>query len=315
MVGYRADVFDLYMQRINTSGVVQWAPNGAVVCNATGWQQLEGLTVWRRVLTWADQRDGQPNIYAQRVNPSGARNGRPTVSGLRFRAGSSSRIAPYKTAAPARLFVAWTDNRAATERYVFLQRLDLAGAPQWIIDGLTGTTLAMVSASAETDRVRLVWFASEPVAAAVYRRTEFQDWERIGAAISDGTGMISFEDRAVAAGTRYGYRLEFFEAGQQTVAGETWVEVPTDLQFALGGLQPNPAVGALVVSFTLPTRDTATLEMIDASGRRVWTRDLTGLTPGRHTLRLDGEVPAAGVYFIRLTQQGRTVTGRAVVLN
>ena len=217
--------------------------------------------------------------------------------------------------APARLFVAWTDNRAATERYVFLQRLDLAGAPQWIIDGLTGTTLAMVSASAETDRVRLVWFASEPVAAAVYRRTEFQDWERIGAAISDGTGMISFEDRAVAAGTRYGYRLEFFEAGQQTVAGETWVEVPTDLQFALGGLQPNPAVGALVVSFTLPTRDTATLEMIDASGRRVWTRDLTGLTPGRHTLRLDGEVPAAGVYFIRLTQQGRTVTGRAVVLN
>ncbi len=316
----RNDIFDVYMQRVDGTGAVQWTPNGEVVCDAVGWQHLDGLTrdpSGDEFLTWEDQRGGQPNIYAQRVNTSGASvwaaNGVQVCGATRGQFFST--IAQYKAASPARLFVAWTDDRAATERYVFLQRLDLAGNSQWTPDGVTRTTLAMVSTSAETDRVRLVWFASDHVAATVYRRTEDQDWQPIGEAASDGTGLISFEDRDVVPGTRYGYRLEFFEAGQQTFAGEVWVEVPTNLQFALDGLQPNPAVDALVVSFTLPTGDAATLEMLDVAGRRVLTRDLTGLAPGRHTLRLDGDVPPAGVYFIKLTQKGRTITGRAAVLH
>jgi hypothetical protein len=316
----RNNVFDVYMQRVNSAGIVQWTTDGEVVCGAPGWQHLNGLTrdpSGDEFLTWEDQRDGQPNIYAQRVNPSGtpqwAANGVLVCGETRGQFFAS--IAPYKADSPARLFVAWTDNRAATERYVFAQRLDLSGASQWAADGVTRTTLSMVSASAETDRVRLEWSASDQVTATVHRRTEIEDWRQVGDVVSDGVGRISFEDRGVVPGTRYGYRLEYFEAGQWTPAGDVWVQVPMGLELALGGLLPNPAVGALVVSFTLPTGDSATLEMIDVTGRRVLARNLTSLMPGRHTLRLGEGVPSAGVYFIKLTQGARTITARAVVLN
>jgi len=94
-----------------------------------------------------------------------------------------------------------------------------------------------------------------------------------------------------------------------------WVEVPTNLRLALDGLQPNPAVKDLWVSLTLATSAPARLEMIDVGGRRVLSRDLSALPAGRHVLRLDGARPAAGLYFIRLTQDQRTVTARATILH
>jgi hypothetical protein len=269
------------------------------------------------LLAWADSRSGgQPDIYAHQIDLSGApvwaANGVLVTSAAHGQYYAS--LAPYKTAAPVREYVAWTDNRVGDTRYIFFQRLDSNGATQLGADGTTPTTLAMVSATAETDRVRLMWYASEHVAATVYRRTADQDWSPIGEASSDGSGQIAFEDRDVVAGARYGYRLGFFENGQETFAGETWVTIPTDVQLAIGGLEPNPAVDELVVSFTLPSGDAATLEMIDVSGRRVLARALTGLSAGRHTLRLDQAPPAAGVYFLRLTQKGRSVTARAAYL-
>jgi hypothetical protein len=212
------------------------------------------------------------------------------------------------------VFVSWTDDRLGDARYVYLQRLDTAGATQWTLDGITRTSLAMVSATADADRVRLEWYASESVDAAVYRRTANQDWARVGRVLSDGTGMITFEDRDIVPGTRYGYRLGYFDGGAETFAGETWVEVPTDLKLALDGLRPNPAVNDLIVSFTLPSGDEARLDFLDVAGRSVLARELAGLGPGRHTLRLGGAPPASGVYFIRLTQNGRSVTSRAAVL-
>jgi len=291
------------------------------VCNATSWQHLTGLMsdpAGAAYLSWQDSRAGQPDVYAQRFDlagsPQWAANGKAVCTAARgqYFAG----IAYWKTAVPARVFVAWTDNRAITERYVFVQRLETAnGDSQWLGDGLTGTTLALVSASAETDRVRLVWFASENVTATVYRRTAEQDWAPIGEAYSDGSGMVAFEDRDVDPGARYQYRLGFLADGQETFAGEVWVEVPTNLLLAIDGLQPNPAVKDLLVSFTLPSDAAASLEMIDVAGRRLLARDLRGLPPGRHTLRLDEVRPPAGVYFIRLTQKDRTVTARAAILN
>jgi len=90
--------------------------------------------------------------------------------------------------------------------------------------------------------------------------------------------------------------------------------VPTSLRLALDAPQPNPALGDLTVSFTLPGSDAAKLELLDIAGRRVYARDLLGLAPGRHTLRLDDAKRGAGVYIVRLTQKGHAVTTRATLL-
>jgi hypothetical protein len=223
-------------------------------------------------------------------------------------------LAPWETAAPERLYLAWTDNRAGDTRHAYAERLDLNGASQWTLNGITAAQLALASAEAESDRVRLVWYGPEAVTATLYRRVEGEAWTALATVRSDGVGRLEYVDRAVSAGARYEYRLGVREGQDEVYLGAVRVEVPASLSLAIEGLRPNPAAGALVVAFTLPRGGTAKLECLDAAGRRVRLDEFSGLAAGRHVRRLDGPAPAPGVYFLRLTQDGRSVTARAAVI-
>jgi hypothetical protein len=85
-------------------------------------------------------------------------------------------------------------------------------------------------------------------------------------------------------------------------------------RLALEGAHPNPAFGAIHVWFTLPSREAATIDVIDVSGRRVLRREVGGLGPGRHFFTL-GSSPRLrpGLYFLRLSQ-GRLSLSRRVVM-
>lgn len=83
--------------------------------------------------------------------------------------------------------------------------------------------------------------------------------------------------------------------------------------FALHGLIPNPSRGPLLVALTLPSAEPARLEMLDVSGRCVIARDLAALGSGYHVVSLTQRKLASGVYVLRLTQTGRTITTKAVV--
>ena len=83
---------------------------------------------------------------------------------------------------------------------------------------------------------------------------------------------------------------------------------------ALEGAHPNPAAGALAVWFTLPSREPATMELIDVSGRRVLRREVGSLGPGHHTLTLGSPRLRPGLYFLRLAQRGRALGARVVVI-
>lgn len=185
-----------------------------------------------------------------------------------------------------------------------------------VCDLTTPVLVSLVSAQAEPDRVVLSWFASgQPSHTANLYRSTGAAWTRLGGLAADGTGMLTYEDRDVTPGGRYGYRLGVVTAGREEFMGEVWVEVPQRLGLALAGLRPNPATREATVSFTLPRRAPATLELLDVSGRRVLARDVGGLGPGSHMVSLDrGRRPPAGLYFVRLTQDGRTVTARGVIV-
>ena len=94
-----------------------------------------------------------------------------------------------------------------------------------------------------------------------------------------------------------------------------WVEVPAALAFRLAGVTPNPARGPVWrVSFALASRERARLEVLDLAGRVVAARELTGFEPGNHELHFDRTPTPPGVYFLRLTQGGRSLTARVVAL-
>lgn len=85
--------------------------------------------------------------------------------------------------------------------------------------------------------------------------------------------------------------------------------------FALRGPWPNPARSTgLAFSVSLAGNEPATLELMDAAGRRVCSRRLTGLGPGDHSVSMDGCGRfAPGIYLARLSQLGRLQESKVVI--
>lgn len=179
------------------------------------------------------------------------------------------------------------------------------------------TLASLVSADARADRIRLMWYEGGNAggSASVYRRSTTEDWALLGNIDADGAGYLLYEDLAVTAGVRYGYRLGIMDAGAEVFAGEVWV-VAENSTFALEGVRPNPAQsGQLMVQFVLPSAAPAKLELFDIAGRRVAQRDVGSLGAGRHAENLAEDVRLLpGVYLVRFTQAGNVRATRAAVL-
>ena len=78
---YRSDTWDIYAQRVNTSGSVQWTENGWAICIASHWQTFPALVSDGEgggIITWWDRRSGNKDIYAQKIFSDGSLSG--TVS-------------------------------------------------------------------------------------------------------------------------------------------------------------------------------------------------------------------------------------------
>ena len=66
---------DIHAQRVDASGAVLWTTNGVPICTAAGYQggpQPVSDGAGGAIITWEDYRSGNADIYAQRVNSSGA---------------------------------------------------------------------------------------------------------------------------------------------------------------------------------------------------------------------------------------------------
>ena len=61
---------DIYVQRINSAGDVQWTPNGTAICTADDNQENPQICsdgVGGAIITWRDYRSGTSDIYAQYI--------------------------------------------------------------------------------------------------------------------------------------------------------------------------------------------------------------------------------------------------------
>ena len=184
-----------------------------------------------------------------------------------------------------------------------------------VLNPATAALASLVSASADNGVVRLAWQLADAAAVNVYRSTDGRGWDLLSTVSPDGENRILFEDATVARGTRYAYRLGVRQPGGEVPAGETWIDVPEGASFALHGARPNPSVGRLSVSFSLASATKATLEMIDLNGRRVYEQSVGGRT-GFQVVTLDQvthNLPM-GIYALRLTQDGRTLTSKVTIV-
>jgi type IX secretion system substrate protein/galactose oxidase-like protein len=186
----------------------------------------------------------------------------------------------------------------------------------WLLD-LQDTAvpipLALLSASVMDGSVRLEWYATQPgIAAAVYRRTVWSDWEKQGDAFVGPDGTLRFEDHDVEAGGRYGYRVGYASGSGEVFTAEIWVDVTVPHALAFTSLAPNPASSRIGIAFSLPSPTGARLEILDLRGRVVLHEDLSAAGAGNHTLEFQPKL-AAGMYIVRLSQGGRSISHKLVL--
>jgi len=183
------------------------------------------------------------------------------------------------------------------------------------LDGPVPVKLAEATAEAEPGRVHIVWRGAEgEVAQARVQRREgtVGEWRDLGAPVVLGRDAVAYDDLTAAAGASYGYRLV---RGAEVLSQEVSVRVPLAAVFALAGPTRNPAPAAeLAVAFSLAGAGGARLEVLDLAGRREYTRELTGLAPGRQTLALADARLAPGVHWLRLSEGVQSAHARVVVV-
>jgi hypothetical protein len=133
----RGSYSDIYAQRVSASGDTLWTLNGIPVCTAP-YNQIEPVIVSDGaggfIVAWQDSRTDQGDIYAQRIDASGARqwaaNGVAVCS------------APYAQAGQRMVsdgaggaVIAWADIRSGGSYDIYAQRIDASGSPQWATGG------------------------------------------------------------------------------------------------------------------------------------------------------------------------------------
>jgi hypothetical protein len=181
-------------------------------------------------------------------------------------------------------------------------------------DSPTPALVSLVTARVDRGVARVTWQVSNADQATLtaWRRAEATGWTAMEEIVPDGQQRVTFEDRAVVEGGRCGYRLGIHEGERETYAGEIWLEIPRAAKLSLAGARPNPAAGPLAIAFSLADGSPARLELFDTAGRSVCAREVGSLGAGDHEVRIERAL-ASGLYFVRLKQQGRTLTSRVLI--
>ena len=268
---------------------------------------------------WYDWREsasicgGGSNVYLSRSDdygaswtPVGALNATQTDW-----TNAGSNIAPNQGdylslfADHSNLYAAWADGRNG-DPDIYAVTVPLLTTP---------VEMALASVEAGPGRVTLTWYAAAlgDRAATVERRDDATDFVAIGEATADGGGKLAFVDATVSPGGRYAYRLAWLEGATRRTSSEVWVDVPAAPVFALHGARPNPASHGVFVSLALPDATPATLELLDVAGRQLGERPVTGA--GAHLVNVSENLSLEpGIYLVRLTQGGRSLTRRVTVV-
>ncbi len=130
---------DIYAQRINAAGVVQWTANGVPISTAIHGQSSPTIVsdgTGGAIITWNDNRSGNLDIYAQRINAAGVVQW--TADGVSISTAIHDQTSPTIISDGAgSAIIMWCDLHNFD---IYAQRIDTAGVVQWIADGVPIST-------------------------------------------------------------------------------------------------------------------------------------------------------------------------------
>lgn len=237
---------NIYAQRVDAAGVVQWTADGVPVCTAAGMQEIPQITSdgsGGAIIVWRDDRSGTSfDIYAQRVDGTGAAQW--TTDGVPVCTAADAQNLPQIVSdGSGGVIIAWQDFRSGTSYDIYAQRVNAAGVAQWTADGIPLCTAA--------------------------------DWQDLPQLTADGSGgaIIAWRDRRSGTYDIYAQRVNAAGAVQWTADG-----VPL---CTAAGAQDLPQIatdgsGGAIVAWQDPrsgTGDDIYAQRVNAAGAVQWTAD------------------------------------------
>jgi hypothetical protein len=192
----------------------------------------------------------------------------------------------------------------------------------------TGPTAIAIS-SMETDcsggGIALAWrYSGEPVAGFSLYRTPLGSQNRVKVnenLITSQTGKYRFVDTGAENGVKYNYQLfgvDKLSGTEEFVADFGGPLQISPFRLALRQNVPNPFARGTSISFDIPGRAPVSIAVYDVSGRKVATLQDSVLDPGIYSIEWSakdahGRGLPAGIYFCRLTSNGKSVVRKMVV--
>ncbi len=134
--------YDIYAQRVDSAGVVQWTADGVAICTNPGnqeWPQIISDGSAGAIITWHDDRSGNWDIYAQRVDSVGAVQW--TADGVAICTAPGDQYSPQMISdGSGGAIIIWDDDRSGSGWDVYAQRANSDGAVQWTANGVAIST-------------------------------------------------------------------------------------------------------------------------------------------------------------------------------
>ncbi|UCH85454.1 MAG: T9SS type A sorting domain-containing protein [Candidatus Latescibacterota bacterium] len=135
---FRGTESDIYAQRIDQTGMVDWTTNGVVICDATNYQYTPVIALadlGGAIITWSDYRSGSNyDVYAQHVNALGSVGW--MTNGVAIAATAGDQIYPdIATDGSGGAIIAFTAYGGLNSDNIKAQRVDASGTTQWLSGG------------------------------------------------------------------------------------------------------------------------------------------------------------------------------------
>ena len=272
--------FNIYGQRYNSSGVPQdsnFKINSDTESAEHYFPSVDMDSSGNFVVVWTDIRDGEPDIYGQRYNPSAV------PQGGNFKINNDTPVAdqwyPSVSMRPdGEFIVVWTDFANPDNPQIVAQR--------YLSDGTKWSTNVVINNPEPSQR---------------------KTWTQSVAVSPDIVGFAWMDKRRELGWDIYGKLTDWELMGIEENSRFTI----HDSRFTI---YPNPVHNKTQIHFTLLKERFVSLSVYDVSGRLVSNLISSKLKAGEHIFSWETKNFGAGIYFVKLDTGDKKITQKLVVL-
>jgi hypothetical protein len=318
---------DIYAQRINGSGAVQWTANGVTISTAAYFQRSPKIVSdgsSGAFITWHDSRRfTTTDIYAQRIDGSGAVQW--TANGVAISTAAGNQVEPTIVSdGSGGAIITWQDLRGGGTSDIYASRV--------FSDGALPIQLASFTASVLTGNIVLIeWITLSELNNYGFevqrRQNSQQQFQTLPNSFIPGHGTTtepqyySYIDSTAHVGT-WQYRLKqidldgtihYTDPIQVAIVASTVNASNIPEEFSLEQNYPNPFNPSTVIKYALPKGVHVKLSLFNTLGQRVQVLVDELQQAGYHQIIFDANSLATGIYLYRI-QAGEYISTKKFVL-